>query len=132
MSSIKGRSANMNFLFGSVFFFFVIIVTIGLFSYVSLYKYWNKPGDKRFSYEISFSPAFAGKAYSVYMNDSLLYTGVPVDCDTVLRVNRFAEENALLVVNVVTDGVSILQLPDRGRVLLRMSADGGITADVKD
>ncbi len=85
----------------------------------------------RFSYEISFSPSFVGKDYSVYMNDSLLYTGVPVNCDTVLRVNRFAEENALLVVNVATDGVAILQLPDKGRVLLRLSGEGNVTADVK-
>ncbi len=131
MSSFKRRNANMNFLFGSVFFFFVIIVTIGLFAYYSLYKYWSRPGDVRFSYEISFSPSFAGKDYSVYMNDSLLYTGVPVNCDTVLRVNRFAEENALLVVNVATDGVAILQLPDKGRVLLRLSGEGNVTADVK-
>ena len=131
MSSFKRRNANMNFLFGSVFFFFVIIVTIGLFAYYSLYKHWSRPGDVRFSYEISFSPSFAGKDYSVYMNDSLLYTGVPVNCDTVLRVNRFAEENALLVVNVATDGVAILQLPDKGRVLLRLSGEGNVTADVK-
>ncbi|MBE6309181.1 MAG: hypothetical protein E7087_07795 [Bacteroidales bacterium] len=131
MSSVKRRNANMSFLFGSVFFFFVIIVTIGLFAYYSLYKYWSKPGDARFSYEISFSPSFAGKAYDVYMNDSLLYAGAPVNCDTVLRVNRFAAENALLVVNAATDCVTILQLPSKGRVLLRLKEDGAVTADVK-
>ncbi len=131
MSIARGRRANMNFLYGSVFFFFVIIVTIGLFSYFSLYKYWSKPGDKRFSYEISFAPSFAGKAYSVYMNDSLLYTGAPVDADTLIRVNRFAEENALLVVNAATDGVSIIQIPDRGKILLRLKEGGAVSADIK-
>ncbi len=131
MSIARGRKANMNFLYGSVFFFFVIIITIGLFSYFSLYKYWNKPGDARFSYEISFSPSFAGTAYNVYMNDSLLYVGAPVATDTLIRVNRFAEDNALLVVNAATDGVSIIQIPDRGKILLRLGSGGAVSADIK-
>ncbi len=116
----RGHGANMRFLYGSVFFFFVIIVTIGLFAYYSLYKHWNKPGDARFSYEISFSPSFAGKAYDVYLNDSLVYAGAPVNTDTVLRINRFATDNALLVVDKASDGVSILQIPDRGKIGLNL------------
>lgn len=122
----RSHGANMRFLFGSVFFFFVIIVTIGLFAYYSLYKYWSKPGNVRFNYEISFSPSFAGRDYTVYLNDSLIYTGVPVNTDTVLRLNRFAEENALLVVERETDGVTILQLPSRGKVKLRLN--GGVVS----
>lgn len=127
MGRTRGQGANMRFLFGSVFFFFIIVVTLGLFVYYSLYKYWNKPGNAGFSYEISFSPSFAGKAYAVYLNDSLLYTGEPVDCDTVLRVNRFAADNALLVVEKETDGVSILQIPSRGKINLKL-VDGSVTA----
>ena len=130
MGKTRGHNANMGFLFGSVFFFFVIIVTIGLFVYFSLYKHWNKPGDVRFSYEISFSKNFAGTAYSVYMNDSLLYAGDPVNTDSVLRVNRFAEESALLVVEKVTDAVSIVQLPDRGKVFLSLD-NGEVNAKIK-
>lgn len=126
----RGHGANMKFLFGSVFFFFVIIVTIGLFAYFSLYKYWSKPGDERFSYEISFSPSFKGKDYTVYLNDSLLYAGTPVDTDTVLRLNRFAEDNALLVVEQATDGVSILQIPSRGKIMLQLK-NGSVTTVVK-
>ncbi len=120
----------MGFLFGSVFFFFLIIVSIGLFVYYSLHKHWNRAGDVRFVYEISFAKGFEGKAYSVYMNDSLLYVGNPVDTDSVLRVNRFAEENALLVVERVTDGVSIVQLPDRGKVTLSL-VNGVVDAKIK-
>ena len=126
----RGHGANMRFLYGSVFFFFVIIVTIGLFAYYSLYKHWNKPGDARFSYEISFSPSFAGKAYDVYLNDSLVYAGAPVNADTVLRINRFATDNALLVVDKASDGVSILQIPDRGKVVLNL-VNGTVTMVIK-
>lgn len=120
----------MRFLFGSVFFFFIIIVTIGLFAYYSLYKHWNKAGDVRFGYEISFAPSFEGRAYTLYLNDSLLYSASPVDTDTVLRLNRFAEDNALLVVDNATDGVSILQIPSRGKILLQLK-DGKVTTTVK-
>ena len=126
----RGHGANMRFLYGSVFFFFMIIVTIGLFAYYSLYKHWNKPGDARFSYEISFSPSFAGKAYDVYLNDSLVYAGAPVNADTVLRINRFATENALLVVDKASDGVSILQIPDRGKIGLNL-VNGTVTTVIK-
>lgn len=126
----RGHGANMRFLYGSVFFFFVIIVTIGLFAYYSLYKHWNKPGDVRFSYEISFSPSFAGKAYDVYLNDSLVYAGAPVNIDTVLRINRFATDNALLVVDKASDGVSILQIPDRGKIGLNL-VNGTVTTVIK-
>lgn len=126
----RGHGANMRFLYGSVFFFFVIIITIGLFAYYSLYKHWNKPGDTRFSYEISFSPSFAGKAYDVYLNDSLVYAGAPVNADTVLRINRFAIDNALLVVDKVSDGVSILQIPDRGKIGLNL-VNGTVTMVIK-
>ncbi|MBQ8365407.1 MAG: hypothetical protein IJX41_05950 [Bacteroidaceae bacterium] len=126
----RGHGANMRFLYGSVFFFFVIIITIGLFAYYSLYKHWNKPGDARFSYEISFSPSFAGKAYDVYLNDSLVYAGAPVNTDTVLRINRFATDNALLVVDKASDGVSILQIPDRGKIGLNL-VNGTVTTVIK-
>lgn len=126
----RGHGANMRFLFGSVFFFFIIIVTIGLFVYYSLYKHWSKPGDARFSYEISFTPSFEGKAYTLYLNDSLLYTGSPVDTDTVLRLNRFAEDNALLVVEQTTDRVSIIQIPSRGKIELQLK-DGNVTTVIK-
>ena len=130
MGRTRGHGANMRFLFGSVFFFFVIIVTIGLFAYYSLYKYWNKPGNKGFSYEISFAPSFEGKAYTLYLNDSLLYAGSPVDTDTVLRLNRFAEDNALLVVEQATDRVSIMQIPSRGKIELQLK-DGNVTTYIK-
>ncbi len=126
----RGHGANMRFLYGSVFFFFVIIITIGLFAYYSLYKHWNKSGDARFSYEISFSPSFAGKAYDVYLNDSLVYAGAPVNTDTVLRINRFATDNALLVVDKASDGVSILQIPDRGKIGLNL-VNGTVTTVIK-
>ncbi len=120
MRRIKGKDANMRFLFGSVFFFFVIIITIVLFGYFSLQQYWSTPQHTSHSYEIVFSQHFDGLDYDVYMNDSLLYSGTPVDADTVISVVRFANENSLLVVDRKTDIVSILEISKQyGRLKLR-------------
>lgn len=125
MRSNKGRDANMKFLFGSVFFFFVIMVTIVLFAYFSLQEYWNKPGNNQRGYQIAFSQQFTGLSYDIYMNDSLVYIGAPVNADTILSVPRLATDNSLLVVEHETQLLaSILQVEKKeGRLLLYI--DGG-------
>lgn len=127
MRSSKGRDANMKFLFGSVFFFFVIMLTIILFSYFSLQQYWNKPNIRPLEYQIVFSKEFKGCSYDIYMNDSLIYSGTPVNIDTLLSVPRLATENSLLVVEHETQLLSsILQVEKReGRLLLYIE-DGEI------
>lgn len=131
MQRVRGKDANLKFLFGSVFFFFIIVVTIMLFGYFSLYESWNRQGMAAHEdYEISFSRQFDGLQFDVYINDSLVYSGAPVDADTVIRVSRFAEDNALLVVNKENDLVSIVELGKQGRVFVCFGKNGEVTADV--
>lgn len=131
MRRVRSKDANLKFLFGSVFFFFIIVVTIMLFGYFSLHKSWNKPGTAaEEGYEILFSQQFDGLEIDVYINDSLVYNGTPVDADTVIKVSRFAEENALLVVNKENDLVSIIELGKQGRVFVCFGKNGEVTADV--
>lgn len=117
----------MRFLFGSVFFFFILLMTIVLFSYFTLEQYWDKPQDTSLRYEFVFSPEFSGKNYDLYLNDSLLYEGAPVSVDTVISVNRFAVDNALLLVERESDIVSILVIKEKeGRGVISLGADGAI------
>ncbi|MBQ6694197.1 MAG: hypothetical protein IJN24_04935 [Bacteroidaceae bacterium] len=132
MRRVKGRDANMKFLYGSVFFFFVILMTIGLFVYFTLQKHWYRPDAVSNGYEITFSRQFAGLDYDLYLNDSLIYEGCPVNVDTVLRVQPFVDDNALLVVERSSDKVTILEIGRRGKVLVCFGRDGNITADVKE
>lgn len=131
MKKHRGRDANMKFLFGSVFFFLVIVITISLFGYFSLQQYWNKSGVVvKNAYEISFSKQFNGLNYDLYLNDSLLYEGKPVSSDSVMCVERVAPENALLVVEKESDLVTVIEIGQRGRILICFGKDGDITADV--
>lgn len=137
----KGSDANMKFLFGSVFFFFIIVVVIGLFSYFTLQQYWSVSADGKktatvarpqYDYSVAFDADFQGKSYRVYLNDSLIYAGCPVNVDTVLRTKKFAENNSLLIVDDATDViVSIIELGRRGDVLLKYNG-GAISSRVKE
>lgn len=139
MRKRRGVDANIKFLFGSVFFFFIIIIVIGLFSYFTLQQYWDNPEvvkktavDKmRYAYSVSFAPDFKDKAFSVYLNDSLLYMGTPVNPDTTLYVQRLANENSLLVVNNETDIVTIVELGRHGDVLLKYN-NGSVSYRIKE
>lgn len=125
MRSNKGRDANMRFLFGSVFFFFVIMITIVLFCYFSFQEYWNKSNNRISGYQIAFSSDFKGLSYDIYMNDSLVYLGAPVNVDTLLFVPRLANENSLLVVEHETQLItSILQVKKKEGGLI-LYFDGG-------
>ncbi len=127
----KGSNANMKFLFGSVFFFFVVVITIAIFCYFTLQQHWGKQNVATAdTYAISFSKQFDGTNYDLYLNDSLLYVGAPVCADTVIRVMRTAADNALLVVEKENDLVSVVEIGKRGRILLSFDREGNIVADV--
>ena len=138
----KASDANMKFLFGSVFFFFIIVVVIGLFSYFTLQQFWNSSDEAekvaaavqrpQYDYSVAFDADFQGKAYRLYLNDSLIYAGNPVDVDTVIRAKRVVADNSLLIVDDATDIiVSIIELGRRGEVLLKYNG-GAISSRVKE
>lgn len=98
----KGSNANMRFLFGSVFFFAVVILSIVLFTYYAMRESWKKSPDTVYTYTVTFSPDFDGLDYSVYLDDSLLYVGTPVDADTVIKVRRYIAEEPVTIAGVDT------------------------------
>ena len=120
----------MRFLFGSVLFFFMIIMSVMLFVYFVLEQSVTKEDRARDCYEISFSKQFDGLEYDLYLNDSLLYVGRPVSSDTVIRIERSLDENSLLVVDKATDIVSVVEIGRRGRLLIGFGRGGEITADL--
>ena len=102
MRTKKSSNSNMRFLFGSVFFFAMIILSVLLFTYYAMREAWRKSPDREFVYTVSFSPDFAGRNYSVYLDDSLLYHGNPFNSDTVIRVKRYVTEEPVNVAGIDT------------------------------
>lgn len=102
MYTKRSSNSNMRFLFGSVIFFAVVILSIVLFTYYAIREAWKNSPERDFVYTFSFSQDFAGLNYSVYLDDSLLYAGNPFDADTVLRVRRYITEEPVNVAGVDT------------------------------
>lgn len=102
MRTKKSSNANMRFLFGGVFFFAMIILSVVLFTYYAMRESWRKSPDREYVYTVSFSQEFAGQNYLVYLDDSLLYTGNPFDADTVLRVKRYFTEEPVNIAGIDT------------------------------
>ena len=102
MRTKKSSNSNMRILFGSVFFFAVIILSVLLFTYYAMRESWRKSPDREFVYTVSFSQEFAGRNYQVYLDDSLLYAGNPFNADTVLRVKRYVTEEPVNIAGIDT------------------------------
>lgn len=150
MRTKKSSNANMRFLYGSVFFFAMLLLSIILFTYYTMKEAWKNSPDVGFTYTISFSPELEGLAYSVYLDDSLLYVGNPVDSDTMLKVKRYLSEepirvagmdtvvrvphftssSSLFVVDARTDKPRIFNVGDNNCFYIRL-VDGRIDVDMK-
>lgn len=92
----------MRFLFGSVFFFAVVLLSIILFTYYAMREAWRKSPDRDIVYTFSFSKEFSGLDYSVYLDDSLLYSGNPFKSDTVITVKRYVTVERVNVAGIDT------------------------------
>ena len=102
MRTKKSSNSNMRFLYGSVFFFAMIIMSVLLFTYYAMREAWRKSPERDFVYTVSFSPEFSGRNYLVFLDDSLLYDGNPFKADTVIRVKRYVTEEAVNVAGIDT------------------------------
>ena len=112
--------------FNAVLFFAVLFIT-GLFLYLSFTL--KRDADKKVTYEgryhIEVSGDFSGESLSIYVNDSLLLNGIMPDSLTILDIDRFAEQSAILIVDNTTDNVTPFNLDPKGsKIVVKKQKDG--------
>ena len=112
--------------FNAVLFFAVLFIT-GLFLYLSFTL--KRDADKKVTYEgryhIEVSGDFSGESLSIYVNDSLLLNGIMPDSLTILDIDRFAQQSAILIVDNTTDNVTPFNLDPKGsKVVVKKEKDG--------
>lgn len=117
---------NKQFMVGNGMLAFGVFAVIIIFLYMS-FRFQRK-ADKVQTYEgvyaIELANSFAGDSIAVYLNDSLLLNRTMPDASLKLEVNRFAEENVLMVVDNRTDKTTPFNLnPKGGRVEVEKSGD---------
>ena len=126
--SRKRQNPHKNFMVFNAVLFIAVLVVCGIFLYMA-YTF-KRDANKKVTYEgryhIEVSNDFAGESLSVYVNDSLLWNQAMPDTLVTLDIDRFAEENALLIVDNKTDIAIPFNLDKKGSKVLVKKQEGEI------
>lgn len=124
----KRQNPHKNFMVFNAVLFIAVLVVCGIFLYMA-YTF-KRDANKKVTYEgryhIEVSNDFAGENLSVYVNDSLLWSQVMPDTLVTLDIDRFAEENALLIVDNATDTATPFNLDKKGSKVVVKKQEGEI------
>jgi len=120
----RATIANKIFLFSSMVFMIVVLLTVAIFLYLAFRMNRNKEDEFNSRYEIVLGNSTIDKPVSLYVNDSLLFKGTPASQLT-LTIDRFAKESGLLVVDGITDVVTVYTLPEKSaKITIEKSSEG--------
>ena len=124
----KRQNPHKNFMVFNAVLFIAVLVVCGIFLYMA-YTF-KRDANKKVTYEgryhIEVSNDFAGESLSVYVNDSLLWNQAMPDTLVTLDIDRFAEENALLIVDNKTDIAIPFNLDKKGSKVVVKKQEGEI------
>ena len=84
----RSSRSNLGFLYGSVFFFAVLILTMVLFTYYAIDEASRKNQSGIFAYSISLAGNNGDKGCDILFDDSLLFSSCSIMYDTTVVVNR--------------------------------------------
>ena len=114
--SRKSINSNKQFMIGNGILAFGVFFIVCLFLYLG-FRYQKKqrpeegtPVASAEIYTICLESSMSGEDVAVYINDSLLLKRTLANEPTLLQVNKFGDENALLIVNNRTDEVTPFNL----------------------
>lgn len=114
----KSINSNKQFMIGNGILAFGVFFIVCLFLYLSFRT--SKTDKTKVSsdlYTIQIGNSFAGDSISVYVNDSLLLNCTMGSTALTLQVNRFAEENALMIVDNKNDEITPFSLNPKGSIV---------------
>ena len=92
----RSSRSNLRFLYGSVFFFAVLIFTMVLFVYYAMGEASKNVESKMFVYNILVTVDGGGAGCDVLLDDSLLFSSPAVNTDTLLMVNRYYANDTVI------------------------------------
>lgn len=118
----KAQNSNKQFLWGTASLAFGVLCIVFIFVTLCYDKMKHSGEEHKFDdiYQIELVKGFAGDSAIIYINDSLLWQGV-VNLDTfTLSIDRFAEQNMLMISTGQNDIASSFNLENKGgRLVLR-------------
>lgn len=84
----RSSHSNLRFLYGSVFFFAMLVLTMVLFTYYAMNEATKKMESQIFAYTISFADSAEDTACDLIFGDSLIYSSPNVAPGEQVVVNR--------------------------------------------
>lgn len=110
----KHLNTNKQFMIGNGILAFAVIFIVVIFVYMSLRL--NSKQEKLFdeNYQIVLKEGFKGRPFEVQLNDSLLFKGDIKEEHTEFNITRFAEQSALLIIDLSTHDLKVFNLNPSG------------------
>ena len=114
--SKKRNNPHKNFMILNGVLVIAVFIVVILFLYIS-FKF-KRDADKiktyTNKYEIEITNDFTHQDISIYINDSLLLDQIIPDSTLRIGINKFAEDNILMIVDKQTDIVNSFKLSSNG------------------
>lgn len=109
-------NTNKQFMIGNGILAFAVIFIVVVFVYMSMRLQRNKEADRHFieTYTINLTKGFVGDSLSLFVNDSLVMDKQISKEPVTVEIGRFAEESALMIVDNITEQVSVFDLSEKG------------------
>lgn len=107
---------NKQFMIGNGILAFAVIFVVVIFVYMSMRLQQQKSQERKFidQYTFVLESGFADDSLSLLINDSLILCTRVVEEPLTVKAQRFAEQSALMLVDHATDGLSIIELSEKG------------------
>lgn len=95
---------------------FAVLFIVVIFIYMSFQLQRKRIGDHHFlgSYTIELVSGFTGDSISIFINDSLIKNKQIIKEPYTIKIDRFAEESALFIVNRKNNEVYTFDLSEKG------------------
>ena len=127
--SKKRNNPHKNFMILNGVLVIAVFIVVILFLYIS-FKF-KRDADKiktyTNKYEIEITNDFTHQDISIYINDSLLLDQIIPDSTLLLGINKFAEDNILMIVDKQTDIVNSFKLSSNGSKVKVKKTEGIIS-----
>ena len=109
-------NTNKQFMIGNGILAFAVIFIVVVFVYMSMRLQRNKEADRHFieTYTINLTKGFVGDSLSLFVNDSLIMDKQISEEPVTVEIGRFAEESALMIVDNITEQVSVFDMSEKG------------------
>ncbi|MEL5892118.1 hypothetical protein AAE250_01250 [Bacteroides sp. GD17] len=109
-------NTNKQFMIGNGLLAFAVIFVVVIFVYMSMRLQQQKKEGRNFieTYTVTLVKGFAGDSTSIFINDSLLVNQKMTEEPFTIEVKRFAEQSALMIVDNLTEKLSLFELSEKG------------------